>query len=276
MRDEALHLLQENDERHHTFRDREAEVGEVGFLYGQVPVHSRCRDMDSPLQMMQAHQQLQAQVMQLSSRQNEIAHQLRAVLDKFPQEPVARPISVPANRPSPRYGLCFFCRQKGHFIRDFPRKRESSHTQSHKNSCDAEKRVTKLQEENDHLKETLEEMNDSRASDLNKRETQWKREIHQLTSDLQRASCDILRRSRTQRAADDIKGQVSRGNHEDRTGRGGVGHMQTHPGEMLRQSRAESGGDEVSAIATDGTRKQVPGHGAETGDGTCCKSSTSV
>ena len=139
---------------------------------------------------MQAHQQLQAQVMQVSFRQNEIAHQLRAVLDKFPQGPVARPISVPANSPSPRYGLCFFCRQKGHLIRDCPRTRELSDTQSHKNSCDAEKRVKKLQEENDHLKETLEEMNDSRASDLNKRETKWKREIHQLTSDLQRASCD--------------------------------------------------------------------------------------
>ena len=54
--------------------------------------------------------------------------------------------------------------------------------------------------------------------------------------------------------------------------------MQTRPGEMLCQSRPESEGDEVSAIATDGTRKQVPGHGAEAdeGDGTGCTSSNSL
>ena len=50
--------------------------------------------------------------------------------------------------------------------------------------------MKKLQEENDQLKETLEEMKDLRASDLNERETKWKREIHQLTVDLQRASTD--------------------------------------------------------------------------------------
>ena len=54
--------------------------------------------------------------------------------------------------------------------------------------------------------------------------------------------------------------------------------MQTRPGEMLHQSRTESEGDEVSAIATDGTRKQVPGREAETdeGDVTGCASSTSI
>ena len=46
---------------------------------------------------------------------------------------------------------------------------------------------------------------------------------------------------------------------QDRKGRIGVGHMQTRSGEMLRQSRSESGGGELSAIATDGTRKQIPG-----------------
>ena len=46
--------------------------------------------------------------------------------------------------------------------------------------------------------------------------------------------------------------------------------MQTRPGEMLRQSRTESEGGEVYAIATDGTRKQMPGPETETneGDGT--------
>ena len=65
----------------------------------------------------------------------------------------------------------------------------------------------------------------------------------------------IQGRSGTQHAADDVKGQLSRGHHKDRTGRGGVGHMQARLGEMLHQSRSESEGDEVAAIATDGTQK---------------------
>ena len=104
-RDEALRVLEENDERHHTFRVRVAEIGEEGFLEEQVPVHLRGQDMDSPMQMMQAHQQLQSHVLQLSSQQNEMTHQLRAVLDTFPQGHVARPISVPANMPGHRDGL---------------------------------------------------------------------------------------------------------------------------------------------------------------------------
>ena len=139
--------------------------------------------------MMQAHQQLQSQVMQLSSHQNEMAHQLRAVLYTFPQGNVARPLSVPANMPSHRDGLCFVCKHKGHVIRDCPRKRELYAIQSHKNSCAAEKHV-KLQVENDQFNETLEKMKNTSVSDLNERETKWKREIHQLTFDMQRASSD--------------------------------------------------------------------------------------
>ena len=54
--------------------------------------------------------------------------------------------------------------------------------------------------------------------------------------------------------------------------------MQARPGEMLHKHRPESERDEVSAIATDDTRKQISGHQAETdeGDGTCCASSTTV
>ena len=65
--------------------------------------------------------------------------------------------------------------------------------QSHKSSCDAEKHVKKLQDENDLLKETLEKMKNTSVSDLNKRETKWKRERHQLTVDLQRVSKDARR-----------------------------------------------------------------------------------
>ena len=75
--------------------------------------------------MMQAHRQLQAQVMQLSSPKNEMGHQLQAVLDRFPLGHGAQPRYLSANRPSPCDGLCFYCRQKGHFIRDCPRKRDA-------------------------------------------------------------------------------------------------------------------------------------------------------
>ena len=119
-----------------------------------------------------------------------MAYQLLAVLDKFPQEQVARPISVPANMPSHRDGLCFFCKHNEHVIRDCPRKRELYAIQSHKNSFDAEKHVKELQEENDQLKETLKKMKNKSVSDLNERDTKWKREIHQLTFDLQGASSD--------------------------------------------------------------------------------------
>ena len=114
--------------------------------------------MSSPSQVMQAHQQLQTQVMQLCSQQNEMAHQLRAVLDTFPQGHVSRPISVPYNRPSHRDIVCFFCKHKGHFIRDCPGKSELNAIQSHTNSCDAEKHVNKMQEETDQLKDTLGKM----------------------------------------------------------------------------------------------------------------------
>ena len=64
----------------------------------------------------------------------------------------------------------------------------------------------------------------------------------------------IQGRQGTQHAADYVKRQVSRGHHQDRTGRAVVGHMQARPGEMLCQSISESEGDEVSAIATDSTQ----------------------
>ena len=108
MRDEALNLFQEHDERNRTVRVRGAEVGEEGSRDEQVTVvHMGGQYMSSPSQMMQAHQQLQQQVMQRSSQQNEIDHQLRVVLDKFPLGHVARSISVPANIPSHCNVCCF-------------------------------------------------------------------------------------------------------------------------------------------------------------------------
>ena len=114
MRDEALYLFQEHNERNRTSRVREADVGEEGYRDDQIPaLHTRGQDMSSPSQIMHAHQQLQTLVMQLSSQQNEISHQLRVVLDTFPQEHVARPISVPANIPSTVMDFASFVSTKG-------------------------------------------------------------------------------------------------------------------------------------------------------------------
>ena len=126
MRDEALHILQEHDEHYRTTRVRGAEVGGEAYQDEPVPVlHTRSQDMCTPSQMMQAHRQLQAQAMQLSSQENEMGHQLQAVLERIALGHGMQPRSQYANRPSPRGGLCFFCRQKGNFIRDCPRKRDA-------------------------------------------------------------------------------------------------------------------------------------------------------
>ena len=206
MRDEALLLLREDEEPMRVRTTCVDQVQSAPFRspLSKVPVPSDSvyqpllsqllqteqQLQQQMLQLMSRQKQLHAQVMQLSSQQNEMTHQLRAVLDRCPQGHATRPISVPVNIPSHRDGLCFFCKHKGHFIRDCPRKRELNAIQSHKNRCAAEKHVKKLQEENDHLKETLEKMTNTNASDLNERETKSKREIHQLTCDLQRASKD--------------------------------------------------------------------------------------
>ena len=223
MRDEALLLLREDEEPSRRMRVSTTCVDQVQSAPFSSPlsqVHVPSASVSQPLlsELLQTEQQLQqqmlqlmsrlkqlhAQVMQQSSQQNEMTHQLRAVQDRCPQGHATRQISVPANIPSHRDGLGFFCKHKGHFIRDCPRKRELNAIQSHKNRCAAEKHVKKLQGENDHLKETLEKMTNTSASDLNERETKWKREIHQLTCDLHRAS--------------DVKGQVSKGRYKDRTG----------------------------------------------------------
>ena len=209
MRDEALLLLREDEEQSRRMRVRTTCVDQVqsapfSSALSQVPVSSASVSDTLLSQMLQTEQQLQqqmlqlmsrqkqlhAQVTQLSSQQNEMTNQLRTVLDICSQGHVTRPISVPANIPSHRNGLSFFCKHKGHFIRDGPRKRELNAIQSHKNRCDAEKHVKKLHEENDHMKETLEKMKNTGVSDLNERESKWKRAIHKLTLELKRASKD--------------------------------------------------------------------------------------
>ena len=59
---------------------------------------------------------------------------------------------------------------------DCPRKRELNAIQSHRNICDAEKHLKKLQEEHDQLKETLEKMKNTSVSHLNERERERERE----------------------------------------------------------------------------------------------------
>ena len=56
MRDEALYLFQEHDGLNHTMQVQGAEEG---YRDERVSIHTRGQEMDRPLQMMQAHQQLQ-------------------------------------------------------------------------------------------------------------------------------------------------------------------------------------------------------------------------
>jgi hypothetical protein len=117
MRDEVLSLLGDHSESQRTVRVRgaEAEPDSVNQVIMQV---------------MQTQQQLQSQMMQLASQQCQTASQLQAILDKLPgligQPQFALPAPVMRDRQSrrnPQDGLCFFCKEQGHFIRECPKKK---------------------------------------------------------------------------------------------------------------------------------------------------------
>ena len=117
MRDEVLSLLGDHSESQRTVRVRgaEAEPDSVNQVIMQV---------------MQTQQQLQSQMMQLASQQCQTASQLQAILDTLPgligQPQFALPAPVMRDRQSrrnPQDGLCFFCKEQGHFIRECPKKK---------------------------------------------------------------------------------------------------------------------------------------------------------
>ena len=202
MRDEALLLLQEDEEHSRRMRVRTTDVEQapstpVNTPGSQVPIYCASASETVLTQILQTLQQLQQQMLQLISQQQQqqTAQQVQTMVGR------GRPnFPFSANRtPRPRGSargayldqrLCHFCNQPDHFVRACPRKRELNAIQSHRNSCDAERHVKQLTEENDQLKEALDQMKNTSASGLNERETRWKRQIHQLTLDLQRASRD--------------------------------------------------------------------------------------
>ena len=200
MRDEALLLLREDEEHSRRMRVRTTDVEQapstpVNTPGSQVPIYCASASETALTQILQTQQQLQQQMLQLISQQQQTAQQVQTMVGQ------GRPnFPFSANRtPRPRGSargaylgqrLCHFCNQPGHFVRACPRKRELNAIQSHRNSCDADRHVKQLTEENDQLKEALDKMKNTSASGLNERETRWKREIHQLTLDLQRASMD--------------------------------------------------------------------------------------
>ena len=200
MRDEALLLLREDEEHSRRMRVRTTDVEQapstpVNTPGSQVPIYCASASETVLTQILQTQQQLQQQMLQLISQQQQTAQQVQTMVGQ------GRPnFPFSANRtPRPRGSargayldqrLCHFCNQPGHFVRACPRKRELNAIQSRRNSCDAERHVKQLTEENDQLKEALDKMKNTSASGLNERETRWKREIHQLTLDLQRASRD--------------------------------------------------------------------------------------
>ena len=200
MRDEALVLLREDEE--HSRRMRvcticvdQAQSDHVGESWSQVPVSSASASETVLSQILQTQQHLKQQMMQLMSQQQRTAQQVQTMVGQGSPN-----FTFTANRTSRPRGsarganldqrLCYFCSQPGHFVRDCQRKREQNTIQSHENSCDAERHVKQLQEENGQLKEALKKMKNTSTSGLNERETTCKREIRQLTFDLQRASRD--------------------------------------------------------------------------------------
>ena len=200
MRDEALLLLREDEE--HSRRMRvcttcvdQAQSEHVGESWSQVPVSSASASEIVLSQILKTQQSLQQQMLQLISQQQQTAEQVQTMVGQ------GRPnFPFSANRtPRPRGSargayldqrLCHFCNQPGHFVRACPRKMELNAIYSHRNSCDVERHVKQLKEENDQLKEALDKIKNTSVSGLNERETKWKIEIHQLTFDLQRASRD--------------------------------------------------------------------------------------
>ena len=106
MRNEVLNLLQ-----------RCARQGEYSS-----PIECRF------LQMVQMQQQLQTQVVQLTSQQCETAGQIQLVVDQLPGQacqPRVRecPKKTTPYMPVTRRGRsCFGCKQEGHFVRYCPRK----------------------------------------------------------------------------------------------------------------------------------------------------------
>ena len=198
MRDEALRLLREDEDHSSRLRVRTTDVEQapstpVHAPLSQVPMSCASASETVLTQILQTQQQLQQQMLQLIQQQT--SQQVQTMVGQGrPNFPFSAN-RIPRPRGSARGAyldqrLCHFCNQPGHFVRACPRKRELNAIQSHRNSCDAERHVKQLKEENDQLKEALDKMKNTSASGLNERETKWKSEIHQLTFDLQRASRD--------------------------------------------------------------------------------------
>ena len=123
MRDEALYLLREHDERHRTMRVRGAEVDQDKHLVDQVSV-PRMRERDPMIsQLLQTQQQLQTQMLQLISQQNQM--QLQAVLEHLqPGYAVQHPFATSTGN-NFRDSSCFICKEQGHFARNCSRQRET-------------------------------------------------------------------------------------------------------------------------------------------------------
>ena len=113
MRDEALYLLREHDERHRTMRVRGAEVDQDKYLVDQVSV-PRMRERDPMIsQLLQTQQQLQTQMLQLISQQKQTQQQLQAVLDHLqPGRAVRHPFAISTGI-NFRDSSCFVCKEQG-------------------------------------------------------------------------------------------------------------------------------------------------------------------
>ena len=188
MRDEALLLLREDEDRSRRLRVRTTDVEQapstpVHALLSQVPISCASASETVLTQILQTQQQLQQQMLQLISQQQQIAQQVQTMVGQGRPNFPFSDNRTPRPRGSARGAyldqrLCHFCNQPGHFVRACPRKRQLNAIHSRRNSCDAERHVKQLKEENDQLKEALDKMKNTSASGLNERETKCKSEIH--------------------------------------------------------------------------------------------------
>ena len=129
VRNEALCLFQDYEERSRSMRVRAAKVEPALVETCAWETNSGSQD---PVvsQMMHTQQQMQTQMQQLMLLQRETAQQVQSMLNLAPSPPWRNRGSQPPSDSR----TCFYCKHPGHFIRECPKKREADQRAQEHNS----------------------------------------------------------------------------------------------------------------------------------------------